>query len=609
MSRGVHQSISQGSLRATADAIEQMFGADEDPDALDLFDLEGEFDELYGADEDLDFDLALLDDDDDEEVSGVDPMEPWALLESGEPKTILGRREMANRARAHFRGNGGSGDSFRAGVMYGYMQSLFDSGMPEGALPDDTYGLFKRFKPFKGVKGLVGAATKGLLGGATATTAAGELGRGLAVGLVGQPEGMPPGTLPVLTPSPPAGSTSAGVTASPLPVSTMAHQLGHRMGSGLGVVGGGMPSASAPVEAEKQTLPPVYVADKMGFEADADLIEGRSTVLRGGRADLSVEDRFGATALVGLVNGQTRRSARHAARDAAKHGATVLALSPRTSSGAPFVEDPGANPVLFGDGRIFDSIYGELVALPCPSCAPVSEREAFAGVGRSCIVCDGHGAFLTPASDVSEWSGGVRYGIFPLLIPLVTAGAAAATPILTEGGKGFLSSRRAQKAADLADREQAILARLKKKAETVSAEVKAPGPAKVSAPEAAAASIPPVVPTSAPEISAEVISGLFDDDDEDDDFGFAVLGDEVDDASVEVLLEDDDDASELQGEIDAVFGISEDEFDALMEDDDDEDGFGGEDASSERLIDHVHCVRALVPSSYLRDVQPRDGVK
>lgn len=608
MSTPVQKSISLGSLKAAAEAIEQMFGAEDDvldAEGAGLLGLDEELDELYGSDEDLDW--FLMEEDEDDEVAGdfsVDPMESWA---------ILGRREMANRARSQFRGNGGSSDSFRAGAMYGYMQSLTDQGMPDGALPDDRFGLFRKFRPFAGPRKLVDAAMKGALGGPTAIEAARQVGVGTASALTGAevPVAL---AQPVLTPTPafPAPDGAGSVRAAPL--SAIAHQLGQRAASGLGVLSGAFPTATAPVVAVRQTLPPVYVADKMGFEGDADLIEGRGSVLRGARATLPVEEQFGATALAGFVQGQVRRPAKHAAKVAAKRGATMLAVSSMDSTGAPFVEDPGAEPVLFGNGQIWDSVYGELAAVPCPSCAPVDERAAFGRTGNRCIVCDDKGALLTPTSDVSQWSGGVQYGIVPLLIPLVTAGASAAAPVFAEGAKGWLGGQKQRKAEDLAEREQEILARLRKKEDEVSPEKLAPET--VTRVEAEA--IPSIVPKGVSTVISEAVSGLFDDDefgafleDEgDDDFGFAVLGDEVSGAEIDALLEDEESPSELESVVLEAFGLSEDEFAVLEDDEDeDEDGFGAEDASRGNLMDRTVCVRALVPASYLRDVQPGRGVR
>ena len=592
----VRRNISQGALRATADAIEQMFGADEgldlDFDNFDDFDadLDEDLDEIYGADADLDIDLLLADDDEDDDGDN----EGFGVADSFDD--LVGRREMANSARAQFRGNGGASDGFRAGVMYGYMQSLQDAGVSA------EYGLFKKL--FAGPKKLVGAATKGLLGSQTATAAAQQLGQGVASGLVAQH------SPPTLSPSPVLASVVAATTPAPVSATIIAHQLGQRVGSGLGIVGGPAPSGTAPVQAVKQTLPPVFVADKAGFEADANLLEGRALTLRGAHANLPVEERFGATGLKGFVGGQARKSARFAARDAAKNGATVLALSERVSSAAPFVEDLGAEPVLFGDGRIFDSVYGELVAMPCPSCAPLSERDVFAGLGRKCAVCDGYGAFLTPVSDVSQWSGGVQYGLIPLLIPLITAGASAAAPALSEGGKGWLASKKQEKMADLASREQVILARLKKKEEKVASVVASP------------ASVPKPELNTKPELDEDEKDIL-----EDEDFGSLVgisLDDMLESEFTDESEEDDDDEvfgiseSELSSFLDdddddddddEAFGISESEISSLLDDDDDDDEFGAEDASSGTLAQRTTCVRALVPSSYLRDMLPRRGAQ
>jgi hypothetical protein len=361
------------------------------------------------------------------------------------------------------------------------------------------------------------------------------------------------------------------------------------------------------VEAGPETLPPTYVADAVTAEPSAQVA-----------GLVHPTESFGATADAGFVARQRRSGAKQGAANAVVR--SMQALS-RVPYGEPstFVEDPNSRPVLFGDGRIFDEAYGELLAVPCPSCSHLNRQAAFAGVGRDCSVCDTFGAILMPQSDVPSYASSSAYGIIPLLVPVVAAGATLATGQFAAGKK--------KSAADVEMRKGAVMQRLVKRREAKRAKKrekeaeKATKVAKAKADEAEidkmfaelegadeaeekkAVAAEAEIDKMFAELDSddedadedEKVSGLFGldefgiDDDDEDEFG-------VDEWADEVFGSDDgDDLFGLEAAIDEAYGIEDDDEDIFGIDDEDEDIFGidEEDTSDEMY----GMVRVLVPTS------------
>jgi hypothetical protein len=225
-----------------------------------------------------------------------------------------------------------------------------------------------------------------------------------------------------------AGKVFEGATGGT--VGDFFSKLGRRIGETIGTRKAVKPPRKAAVEADAATLPPVYVADTGGFQEDLATTREATGAEVEPVGNFTIEDRFGETARVGLIDRQGRAGARQAANAALARGQDLLASAPASDTAA-FVEDGAAEPILYGDGTLWEPVYGAMSAVPCPSCAAVHYGAAQAGSGHDCAVCDGYGAILVPTADAPAWNG-VRYGI---LLPLI-AGAIWATQ--TEEGKEAL---------------------------------------------------------------------------------------------------------------------------------------------------------------------------
>jgi hypothetical protein len=158
-------------------------------------------------------------------------------------------------------------------------------------------------------------------------------------------------------------------------------------------------------------LPPVYVADDecLDFEGD-ELLEDECM---GG---LRTQDTYGCQAKYGFVGGHPRKAQREAAQKALARSGKTISSTKRSGQKTPFIEDPEAEPVLYGSGVMVDPIHGELCAVPCPSCSGLAEDAARYGADTDCVVCEGFGAILVPSSDVDDWFGAASYGIAPLVL-------------------------------------------------------------------------------------------------------------------------------------------------------------------------------------------------
>jgi len=308
------------------------------------------------------------------------------------------RRAMAARTRAAMDGRLSRDATYGAGWADGYRDALVHLGAPAEAV-DEAFGIL----PLVMLLGKgVGAATKPIVEGATGKKegegAFKSLGQAIGEKLgLRKKERFDASTAGQDQVSP-ASAQSAAAKAIPLP------------------------PATASVEADRHELPPVYVADTKGFEEDLAQTHGTSS-----HGAMPIEERFGATAQVGFVGGQARRGAQVAAERAVQYGAMKMAAT-RPTAGSVFVEDGGARPLLFSDGTLWESVYGRLVACPCPSCAPVHFGALTAGSDIGCLVCDDYGAILVPETDLESYAG-IRYGI---LLPLI---AAAYWATQTEEGK------------------------------------------------------------------------------------------------------------------------------------------------------------------------------
>lgn len=267
-----------------------------------------------------------------------------------------GRRLTAQRARTALQSPGK--DSFQTGYGAGYVAALRDLGIDEQQIKEQ-FGIFK----------ILGAAMKGALGGAKLTDVAQALGAGARERAL--------------------ASMESGEEAEEGPKDS--------------------------VQSDRSTLPPVYVADEIGFEEDADrsMPNGKEAI-----TGLKAEERFGAVCGYGLVQGQARTTGRKAAHRAVTRATNRLAkIQPGRAE--PLVEDPTAKPVLYASGRVIDPVYGELTAVPCPSCTRTQRKSAAYGAAQQCVVCEGYGALLLPSEDLPAYHGGHRYGFFMALTPLI----------------------------------------------------------------------------------------------------------------------------------------------------------------------------------------------
>lgn len=307
------------------------------------------------------------------------------------------------------------------------------------------------------------------------------------------------------------------------------------------------PSASSSVpsfESGPDALPPVYVADP---------VTASSISVKTPSQSLSLETSFGATADRGIVSSQPRPRAKKAAQNAVFRGAQGLASVPYRQ-GQPFVEDPFASPSLLSDGRVIDSIHGDLSVVPCPSCARVARPVVYGTTSVDCPVCDGFGSLLVPEGDLPSYVGSSTYGFVQFLV----------APLAKLAATGVSRSEKRKAAESTA-------------AHAKKAEVKARLIAKMNASDADASASSGAqgsddVDGDDDEFELDEDFGLDDDEDEGDDdlFGFDdVLGEIDDDAD---NLEDFGDIDyDFDAVIDDAFGDSEDEGDEDDEDDEDDE--------------------------------------
>jgi hypothetical protein len=149
-------------------------------------------------------------------------------------------------------------------------------------------------------------------------------------------------------------------------------------------------SDGASVELDEESLPPTYVADPEGLDAElAEATDIQESEL------LQAEETFGACAKYGFLAPKRRERATEATKKAAVEAAQRLRAA-SFGLAQPFIEDSESAPVLFSDGTIWDVAYGKLQAVPCPSCAR-------AGGAGGCMACDDHGAILVPDGDVESY--------------------------------------------------------------------------------------------------------------------------------------------------------------------------------------------------------------
>lgn len=203
----------------------------------------------------------------------------------------------------------------------------------------------------------------------------------------------------------------------------------------------------AAVSAVEDMFPPLYVADDM---TPADSIAEFDEV------DLDMETEFGATCVGGMVARCGANSkVRKAAINSIWRGSKAIKNAPYGRA-STFVEDPSCQAVISGDGRIYDSVYGELCVCPCPGCARVPPNASFGATARDCAVCDGYGAILIPKDEVPGYVSSESYGWVQFLVPLVAAGASAGAKAAKKG--------KTSRSADLQRRKDEILQRLLAKA-------------------------------------------------------------------------------------------------------------------------------------------------
>jgi hypothetical protein len=338
-----------------------------------------------------------------------------------EAELARGRVAMANRARAAL--DGPSSSSFNAGVSFGYLQALRDMGVHDSVVNEQYGGLFSFLKkdPERralrqerraaggGLGGLLRAATQGFTGGKTLSELAGEAGSGVRESFVAEER--------------------LGPKVATIPSKSEA------------------PSEPAGVEADAESLPPIYVEDEQGFDEEfdeqSDMLEDDDITF-----GLTCEDRYGQSCKYGMVEEQPRDAARKAARRAVKRSIRRMSKSKRKSP-KPFVEDPNARPMLFSDGRIWDSVYGAMNTVPCPSCTRLHPSAVRNGGHKSCVVCEGYGAVIVPESDVDTFLSSPSYGLIPLLLLAGKVAAKAAPAMATPEGqsavKSLLQRKRAQR--------------------------------------------------------------------------------------------------------------------------------------------------------------------
>lgn len=366
-------------------------------------------DELYEDDLGEDGDIfagvfsggVLDDDDDDDDIDNIILSEPELSPDGpGMGDIPAGRVAMARRVRRTLYGLASPTEAHRTGYFAGYLQCAQDLGRLDPTSVEAAYGGVMQWigRGLGGVAKLALATGQGFIGDQKLTDVARDIGAGARSGM--------------------------GV-----PQQGAARDVGQALGEQL--TGQGVstePAPQAPVEATKEELPPVYVADTEGAEEylsqAADLgIEPQMT------ESFEVEEQFGGTARFGVLGRQRRERSRTAVSRAMSMGARRLAKADRHPARV-FVRDHGADAMLFSDGRIQDAVYGRLQMVPCPSCARVRSEAAYGGVGNRCVACSGYGAILVPDDDVESFSG--IYGA--LFLSLLGSAAAAGIGAANQAG-------------------------------------------------------------------------------------------------------------------------------------------------------------------------------
>jgi len=157
------------------------------------------------------------------------------------------------------------------------------------------------------------------------------------------------------------------------------------------------------IEASPHKMPPVYVEDQELLDhAVEEESVGEATIIEAGTVE--IQDTFGTSAIYGLVSRMPRNRSGEAAEKALKNGAYLAQHADAEKSGG-FVEDAKAQPYLLSSGHIIEPVYGELGAIPCPSCAQLSHSAAYSGHGEDCVVCEGFGAVLIPKEEIGAFLG------------------------------------------------------------------------------------------------------------------------------------------------------------------------------------------------------------
>lgn len=298
----------------------------------------------------------------------------------------------------------------------------------------------------------------------------------------------------------------------------------------------------APV-ADRNTLPPVYVVDKvLATEAkNAPSVTSPATV--------SPTTRFGASFHEGSVrprSGNDREAILRARFGSAKE---LREAVPGPSS--PLVEDGGASPLLLSDGTISDPVHGRLSLLSCFSCSGLPAAR-YGASGNGCVVCDDYGAILVPASDLPTVAGTTRYGFIAALISAITPLAGTAAQL----GGGAVGAQKASHAQEASARASKVYDRLRKEIE-----------------------VPP--PSATTATAEEHVSGLGGD-----------LGglDDLEDLDGE----EDEDVFDTSGSLDDSFGedgVDDDDLDFL----EDGDPFPEDDEDEDDLRAEGRIVRVLFP--------------
>lgn len=286
------------------------------------------------------------------------------------------------------------------------------------------------------------------------------------------------------------------------------------------------------VVADRQTLPPVYVADpSLAARATASPSVASPAVM-------IPTSKFGASYVHGSEK-QRDLEGRSAAVRARLQGSSELRSSP-VGDPVPMVEDATAHPVMTKDGEVVEPIHGRLVMVSCFSCCrkPVS----YGSSGNGCVVCDDYGAILVPSSDLSSVAGTESFGFIAALLgglaPLASKGAQSAGTAVSDA--------KLEKQRQATERAAKVYERLKHQVEVEHAPTSIP-----TLPVEA----PSVVPESAPTASSyfgfddadddgfdeDDLNDLFEEDEEDESFGLEIFEDEdaqpyVDGRIVRVLV-------------------------------------------------------------------------